>query len=549
MAATEATPRVALLARAGEACERITDALREAGADVVLVADPLQADPEQVRHATPQAILVALDPAIEDAIDRYADVLADPDYMVIFEEAEQAAQRTGWDAARWLRHLSAKLHRHNDVLPAGAEVDDSLLPTPGPLASTAVKVDFEEAIVAFTDEAQQHAGEVPRDSGVDGLTGLALADLEPQADTPAETGSDSPAQPAQAPAWNLDGDESDPALTPATGDEVEAVVVEAEPETDPASFVLPPVDGDVEDELSPDEMSFDVERFNRAGQAGESTAGIEDFLAAQLRQEPPADLVDDAPEAVQAVPVEAEAVPRVDFSGLSLIDDDAAPAVVAATPGTASTPPAFDLDGLGSGLSLAEPDSYGHGPTRGAVVIEAGLGGPDAVRQLLAAIPEGFARPILIRLALEGGRYDRLVKQMTRATAAPVNVAEDGQTAQAGSIYFVPPELGIRQRGGWVFDASLGFDPASLPPRDSAVLFLSGADAARVAAVSGAGWDGGLVLGQTPDEGCYDPAAAQAAIAAGADHGTPVALAARLLARWPTGDAAPDPDSSGMLQP
>src|SRR5690606_38424309 len=496
MGATEATPRVALLARAGEACERISDALREAGADVVLVADPLQADPDQVRHATPQAILVALDPAIEDAIDRYADVLADPGYMVIFEEAEQAAQRTGWDAARWLRHLSAKLHRHNDVLPAGAEVDDSLLPTPGPLASTAVKVDFEEAIVAFTDEAQQHADEVPRDSGVDGLTGLALADLELQVDTAAEgtsadTATGSPEQAAGAPAWNLEVDDSDLAFATATGD---GVVADAEPATET----------EADDGLSRDEMSFDVERFNRAGQAGESAGGIEDFLAAQLQQEPAADDTD-APAAAQAEPVEAEAVPRVDFSGLGLIDNDAAPAAVAPASGTAPTPPAFDLDALGSGLSLAEPDSYGHGPVRGAVVIEAGLGGPDAVRQLLAAIPEGFARPILIRLALEGGRYDRLVKQMTRATAAPVNVAEDGQTAQAGSIYFVPPELGIRQRGGWTFDASLAFDPASLPAGDSAVLFLSGADAARVAAVSGAGWSEGLVLGQTPDEGCYDP--------------------------------------------
>ena len=210
---------------------------------------------------------------------------------------------------------------------------------------------------------------------------------------------------------------------------------------------------------------------------------------------------------------------------------------------------AFDLDRLGGGLSLADPDSYGHGPVRGAVVIEAGLGGPDAVRQLLAAIPEGFARPILIRLALDGGRYDRLVKQMTRATPAPVSVAEDGQAAQAGHVYFVPPGLGLRQRGGWQFDASTAFDLAVLPPQDSAVVLLSGADASLAAAVTGPDWSAGLVLGQTPDEGCYDPAGAQAAIAAGADHGTPAALADRLLARWPAADAAPDPDPSGMLQP
>jgi hypothetical protein len=39
---------------------------------------------------------------------------------VIFDEAELAARREGWDAARWVRHLSAKLHRHDDVLPPGS---------------------------------------------------------------------------------------------------------------------------------------------------------------------------------------------------------------------------------------------------------------------------------------------------------------------------------------------------------------------------------------------------------------------------------------------
>ena len=562
MAASEAAPRVALLARAGEACERITGALREAGAEVVLVADPLQAEPHEVRQATPQAILVALDPAIEDAIDRYADVLADPDYMVIFEEAEQAAQRTGWDAARWLRHLSAKLHRHNDVLPAGAEAEESLLPTPGPLPPTAAKVDYEEAIAAVTDEAQQRAGDVPRDSGIDGLTGLGTMELESTAPPPAP-----PA--VVAPSWDLEGGEApaSDALAPAEGD-AEAVLdgasdgssdTDSDAGSDSSSDAISGSDPSIltfsldGDDAGADEPTFDPERFGRAEQAAEGAGGIEEFLAAQLGQASQQDdnpgiaTADDASIAASDEP--DEAVPgALEFSGLSLADDDAVPPTSAQVQGGPATP-AFDLDRLGGGLSLADPDSYGHGPVRGAVVIEAGLGGPDAVRQLLAAIPEGFARPILIRLALDGGRYDRLVKQMTRVTPAPVSVAEDGQAAQPGHVYFVPPGMGLRQRGGWQFDASTGFDLAALPAHDSAVLLLSGADASLAATVTGPDWSAGLVLGQTPDENCYDPAAAQAAIAAGADHGTPGALAARLLARWPAADAAPDPDPSGMLQP
>src|SRR3546814_11897317 len=64
-------------------------------------------------------------------------------------------------------------------------------------------------------------------------------------------------------------------------------------------------------------------------------------------------------------------------------------------------------------------------------------------RSLLAAIPEGFPRPVLVRLQLDGGRYDRLVKQMGRAAQLPVALAEAGQSAEAGTVYFVPPELSI----------------------------------------------------------------------------------------------------------
>src|SRR5690606_31697527 len=39
-----------------------------------------------------------------------------------------AAKREGWDAARWVRHLAAKLGGHQDVLPPGAGSDDGAPP-------------------------------------------------------------------------------------------------------------------------------------------------------------------------------------------------------------------------------------------------------------------------------------------------------------------------------------------------------------------------------------------------------------------------------------
>lgn len=603
MAATEHVPRVALLARAGAACDNIDAALRRAGAEVVLVADPVQSGPEALRAALPEAILVALDPAIEDAIERYDDVLADPAYLVIFEEAEQAAQRTGWDAARWLRHLSAKLHRHHDVLPAGAGVEEELHPVPGPMPGPASEVDYENAIVAFTGEARQLADVVPADSGLDGLSGSDEAGLEADASTFAFELEGADDASAAAPSLEFDG------LTLEDGGQgIDASVALADEEAaldgvelSLADFILEAgshlelaPDGEAGDPGSPasladalqfaadgaadagdidafDGMAFDAERFQRLGQAEGVPAGIEEFLAAQIQRAPrDADAESGEAPAAESAPA-PKALESFDLSALSLADDDAAPLSADRPKATASfdlsalsladedaaplrvdRPKAasLDLDALGSGLSLADPDSYGHGPLRGLILIEAGLGGPDAVRQLLAAIPEALPRPILIHLPLEGGRYDRLVKQMTRATAAPVCVATANAEAEPGSIYFVPPELGLKTVGAsWIFDASTAFDPArDLPPEDSAVLVLSGAERARIAGLVGGGWDG-LLLGQTPDEGCYDPVAAQAAISAGAAHGTPAELAARLIQRWLPPATTPNDDPSGMLQP
>ena len=116
--------RVALLARPGEACEKLRAALREAGGDIVIEADPSTLDPQQLRVAAVETVLVALDPAVEDALEKFDDVLGDRAIEVIFDEADLAARREGWDAARWVRHLSAKLHRHDDVLPPGREPED-----------------------------------------------------------------------------------------------------------------------------------------------------------------------------------------------------------------------------------------------------------------------------------------------------------------------------------------------------------------------------------------------------------------------------------------
>lgn len=459
--------RVVLLARVGDARDRLSGALDEAGAELALVADPVSADPQDVMAVHPQAVLVALEPAIEDALERFDALLSDPGVTVIFDEAELAAQRAGWDAARWVRHLAAKLNRHEDVLPPGSETEGDWQPTPGPLPPLRDPDALD--IATFADEAQEHAVEVPREDDL-------------------------------ATVVRLEGNLADDLALEEFEDEVAgSPVVQAEPEYDLADELAL---GGSDDAIGAPATEASDEGNDR--DAGGSTLELVDVDAL--------------------------------FASVASADESGAGDEPAVTPARRE----IDLEALEqrlAGLSLADVDSYGHGPLRGAVLVEGGLGGPDAVRQLLAAIPEDFPRPVLVRLQLDGGRYDRLVKQMERAARLPVALAEAGQSADPGTVYFVPPGMSLVRSGTrLVFaDDEAGSQPllGALPAGDSAVLLMSGSGVDNVDIAMAQVPAGMLVAGQAL-EGCYDAAASTALIALGGATGTPTELAGQLAERWPS---------------
>ena len=421
--------KVAVLARAGVARDRLREVVSSAGADCVLEADPLELDPAALAASAAKVVLVALDPQTEDALERLEEVLADPELEVIYEEASLAASREGWDMARWQRHLVAKMQRHGDVLPPGTEQEDA------------------------------------------GLAGPVSA-------------LDAGANP------------SDPVLTE-TSEEPSVTLQAFEP-------------GDVSDGLDIS-VAFD------AAVAEDSVAGLGEVTTGDGQ-------------------TEAGETPGGIFGVLSLDDGEGDSPAAAGEATEATNRFARDISDLEeriSGLSLVDdsPRKEPEGP-RGAVLVLAGLGGPDAVRQLVAALPAGFPRPVLIQQRLDGGRHDKLVAQMQRATELPVRLAEAGELAHAGTVYILPADLGVD-----VSETGIRFHAesellAALPAADSAVLLLSGTDPSLVNATLHHGWAGALVAGQTAD-GCYDAAASNELAGRGGDTGTPAELARRLAERWP----------------
>ncbi len=329
--------RVVLLARPGAARERTQAAVVQAGAEVAALLDPSAAFEADVRAQDPDVLLVILDPVVEQVLDRFDGVLGDPAIEVMFEDADVAARREGWEAARWARHLNAKLYGHHDVLP----------------------------------RARDQAG--------------------------------------------------------------------------PAAVAGP----------HPKEEDL---RFR---------------------------------EELDALQARVDALPQ-------------APGQVAAR------------------------------PRSGAVAIDAGVGGPDAVRQLLGALPAAFPRPVVLRQRIDGGQYEKLVRQMQRASALRVVLAQAGDPLQAGTVHVLPDGLDVQAApAGLLFapsDAPADF--SALPAGDSALLLLSGADASLVDRALGIALAGGVALGQSPDN-CFDAAASNALVARGGQAAPIAKIPLKLLERWP----------------
>jgi chemosensory pili system protein ChpB (putative protein-glutamate methylesterase) len=232
--------------------------------------------------------------------------------------------------------------------------------------------------------------------------------------------------------------------------------------------------------------------------------------------------------------------PSFDFSSLELVDADAviAPAAVQVTQhdsvlieknnlqlepteeekaaASAKAAGAIDQPVIAAFAPAQTGDTKPVSET-GAVLILAGMGGPDAVRQLLKALPADFKAPVLLYQHLEVGNHDRLVTQLAKISQLPVYLASVGQAAVSGHVAVLPSGVGldfVRDTLQFGHADSQKALVATMPPQHSAVVLLSGAalDTAQAAAYLQS--NGGLAFAQDPNN-CFEPAAASELIAKG----------------------------------
>lgn len=489
----DAACRVALLARPGAARDCVRDALTEVGALIVAEDDPVTADPDALLASAPQVLMVVLDPTSEDALVRFDAVLGDSSIEVMFEEADVATSREGWEAARWRRHLAAKLNHRSDVLPPVAGADElpsvdalslqieELISTDDPEFATTSQLDIPQDAVggdgfSIFDSPSAEPGSI--DDGADDVV-LTVHGLE--LDSTALSGL----PPLSVPDYSAS--DFDPLLT-----ELDLQL----PETVHAP------QGDWDGRLSED--------FSLPPQLDSSTGDFDGHAAAS---EP-------APS------------PNV-FGDLSLTDE-----VAPTLKGESANRFKHDIGDLErriASLELVDESAGASGAApaaTGVLLVLAGVGGPDAVRQLLKTLPKNFPRAVLVRQRLDGARYDKLVAQMQRATSLSVVLATAGVTAAPGTVYMLDDAIGLSTAGGLRFnEAGAHTLLDALDAADSAVVVLSGADAADIPRVGALLAAGAYVGAQSPD-GCYDAEAANAATERGAANAAPAELARQIAARW-----------------
>ena len=601
---SESQLRVIVLGPAGDAQQQLRYALDELGAQTLAVGDFNQLDPAKMRELNPDVWLVSIDENTDPAsLEPWQPLFDNPEDTVVFDDADVTRRLSGWDLARWARHLAAKVLGRDDVLLPPVSPDAERLPQPGESVEPARGDEAADADpppssgggssgpfeLSLADDAG-HAVP-PASAGTAARTNLESFDtgglsLMDDADVPATVGAATTAsietrQNAEFEKLDLGG------LT--LVDDVESTLPDSE--SKPTSVDINSAPFETTDtgglsladdaDLAALSASFEAGRMASSQREAEPAQSLDDLLRAQQPDaDAPVAAVDT--DASTAMSARAESPKTaVDLSGLSLMGMDAEPSAPAAKPAAAK--PAFNID-IGdlsltpmdeaeapkpatkpapkavslpdtlSGLSLAPMDeadsSEGASNTTGSVktqelpvvrsakgliAVIAGLGGPDAVRQFLGALPEDLPVPVLLWQHLDAGKHDRLAQQLEKASKLPVYLARAGESAHPGEVGVVSNGLQVSKEDVLRFapgngGASQGL-AASFNDPATVIVVLSGAEAAIVEPAKAHAANGGKVLVQTPMT-CFDATAASALDGAGAIVALPADLAAHASARW-----------------
>jgi two-component system chemotaxis response regulator CheB/chemosensory pili system protein ChpB (putative protein-glutamate methylesterase) len=167
---TQSNVAVALLYQTQELGRHMRDALSSLGTPIVYEAATDHLDSAALQESGARVVVVNLDPALEAHLDEVYGLLEDDRYSVVFNDAQVSSNLSGWDQARWVRHLAAKILGDVDIDPPRPEGAETI-PVREPVAAAVVEAEHEEA----SDEPQSV------EQMMESAARFAVADNEPAA--------------------------------------------------------------------------------------------------------------------------------------------------------------------------------------------------------------------------------------------------------------------------------------------------------------------------------------------------------------------------------
>ncbi|MFI4969177.1 MAG: chemotaxis protein CheB [Lysobacterales bacterium] len=498
MSAEDSSVSVALLYEAPEFGAQLRQSLRSLGLPVVYEAPPHALDRAALERSHASVVVVNLDAQNEPDLDEVYSLLDDTRYRVVFNDSEVSSGLSGWDQARWMRHLTAKILGAADIdppRPQGAEaVPAPVAPlrTAAPLSTVPVErpavadpVKPEPAGAPMASVVQAFAAEPAAQSllrdepGLDDLDALfgdaqvaapASIDIEPDF-----VGSDAPAvEPRSI------------AVAPPEDPGFEDFGIEFD-----ADIAAPfePVHDAAGDMPAPDEFgALDLDSLDLDSIDLDSIAVSDEEPAPQSAHLPAAHDIEFAfaadpaaglPQPVPAPAASADEIAIPSEWALEILDADAlspmpgaparavdfgieklraeeflAPDVDAANVHAFPAAPelALELIPLEEAVAPTAMEAAGHenrletpqAKVRRVWVLGASIGGPEAVREFLAALPHDYPALFLLAQHLGDEFVDMLAKQLAQATALTVRTPTHGERVSHGEVIIMPVTQRLR---------------------------------------------------------------------------------------------------------
>jgi two-component system chemotaxis response regulator CheB/chemosensory pili system protein ChpB (putative protein-glutamate methylesterase) len=523
---------VALLYEAREFGEQLRQTLDSLGLPVVYEAPARALDRAVLERSHASVIVVNLDAHDDPDLDEVYRLLDDTRYRVVFNDSEVSSSLSGWDQARWMRHLVAKIIGAADIdppRPHGAEsvpAPPTLRTAPAAQATAIGAAEMQHAAAPLATEfpggspaARNVIGPDARSDGIDvalpampdGEGGSTAAEHSDAASADvagasvADTGLDFDFDFDSAAAEAATATKPDVAPMPGADDGLDfefefdgAAAAEKTAATTPTPTPAVPqvpaaddgldfdfeFDGDLSALLAPDAgetgatSAADVPDFDSMASAGtpapasshaldfafDDTVAGETAVASGMvgTGAPPvfADASDWALEDIfdgdaPAPPAPAVRASATDFGIQTLrAEEFLAPEVDAANARAFPAEPELSLEliPLEEAVAPAAIDTGGHesrleapqAKVRRVWVLGASIGGPEAVREFLAALPRDYPALFLLAQHLGEEFVDLLAKQLAQATALTVRTPTHGERVGHGEVIIMPVAQRLR---------------------------------------------------------------------------------------------------------